>query len=542
MDLINKGVSLIRRSTLTRKHQRNLSQESNTSSPTSPSLCKTPSITSSITSDEGSCYSGNFTTPTDTPGRNSASGAHILNSMSFTPIISSPPQSPVNKMSYQDSIPIVENRQSKETTQKHLEMPPKTISAIPDYLSTSPVYTSPLSPLPHQEQHADGYFDLPPTSTTSASDNNTLSPSAAATKYPCQNSNSGSSPRSPMKYSPRPVHVSRISTHAVPRTKAAKDKQRRRQHRKLKLDDFVLKRTVGTGSFGRVHLAQSKVNGKHYAIKALDKYDVVRLKQVEHINNEPTILKDVTHPFLVTLWDAFQDDTHLFMVMDYVPGGELFSILRKHKKFTEQTARFYAAEVILALHYLHENNIVYRDLKPENILIDASGHVKLTDFGFAKRVQDMTWTVCGTPDYLAPEIILSKGYTKAVDWWGLGVLIFEMVVGRAPFVDKNPVNLYQKILECRVDWPEDISPELKDLLQNLLTSDLETRFASEEVMQHAWFEDMDFSQVLKRKVKPPYMPKVKDDGDTTCFAKYKEPTNLYGHIRGDPFRSKFPAF
>lgn len=210
-------------------------------------------------------------------------------------------------------------------------MPPKTISAIPDYLSTSPVYTSPLSPLPHQEQHADGYFDLPPTSTTSASDNNTLSPSAAATKYPCQNSNSGSSPRSPMKYSPRPVHVSRISTHAVPRTKAAKDKQRRRQHRKLKLDDFVLKRTVGTGSFGRVHLAQSKVNGKHYAIKALDKYDVVRLKQVEHINNEPTILKDVTHPFLVTLWDAFQDDTHLFMVMDYVPGGELFSILRKHK-------------------------------------------------------------------------------------------------------------------------------------------------------------------------------------------------------------------
>lgn len=190
-------------------------------------------------------------------------------------------------------------------------------SAIPDYLSSSPVNASPLSPLPRlvEQQPSDGYFSIPPTTDT---------PNSKLL---------GSVPRSPMKgvYSPRPVHVTRVSTNAVPRAKIAKDKQRRRQHRKLKLDDFVLKRTVGTGSFGRVHLAQSKVNGKHYAIKALDKYDVVRLKQVEHINNEPTILRDVSHPFLVTLWDAFQDDTHLFMVMDYVPGGELFSILRKQK-------------------------------------------------------------------------------------------------------------------------------------------------------------------------------------------------------------------
>lgn len=135
-------------------------------------------------------------------------------------------------------------------------------------------------------------------------------------------------------FSPRPKHVTRISTHAVPRARAPNNnKQRRQKHRKLRLDDFVLKRTVGTGSFGRVHLAQSKVNGKHYAIKALDKYDVVRLKQVEHINNEPTILREISHPFLVTLWDAFQDDSHLFMVMDYVPGGELFSILRKQKVY-----------------------------------------------------------------------------------------------------------------------------------------------------------------------------------------------------------------
>jgi protein kinase A len=389
------------------------------------------------------------------------------------------------------------------------------------------------------QQPTDGYFSIPATTTTSNESD--------CQQHPCPQSNSAIHPlpRSPIKthFSPRPVHVTRVSTHAVPRTKySAANKQRRRMHRKLQLDDFILKRTVGTGSFGRVHLAQSKVNGKHYAIKALDKYDVVRLKQVEHINNEPTILREVAHPFVVTLWDAFQDDTHLFMVMDYVPGGELFSILRKQKKFSEQAAKFYAAEVVLALAYLHEQDIVYRDLKPENILVDDRGHVKLTDFGFAKRIEDTTWTVCGTPDYLAPEIIISKGYTKAVDWWGLGVLIFEMVTGKAPFIDKNPVNLYQKILECRVEWPEEMSGDLKDLLQNLLTSDLEVRFTSKEIKKHAWFSDIDFDQVLKRKAKPPHVPKVKDDGDSTCFAKYKEPTHVYGNVRTDPFRSKFPAF
>ncbi|KAK4510110.1 uncharacterized protein ATC70_006281 [Mucor velutinosus] len=564
MDLINKGVQLIRRSTLTKKHQRSESQGSNkasASSPPSPTMSKTPSITSSITSDEGSCYSGGFNN-IQTPGRNSASNSpHMPASITITPMISSPPQSPVNnKNNFKDSIPIIpSNKNYQEESTVHLIPSTTTQSAVPEYLSTSPTRASPLSPLPQPGEAADGYFSIQPSTSsesTSMPDNNSLSPlgktstiTATSTDRmnPCSEAaNSVSNaPRSPMKshFSPRPKHVTRISTHAVPRARAPNNsKQRRQKHRKLRLDDFVLKRTVGTGSFGRVHLAQSKVNGKHYAIKALDKYDVVRLKQVEHINNEPTILREISHPFLVTLWDAFQDDSHLFMVMDYVPGGELFSILRKQKKFSEQTAKFYAAEVLLALAYLHENGIVYRDLKPENILIDARGHVKLTDFGFAKRVDDMTWTVCGTPDYLAPEIILSKGYTKAVDWWGLGVLIFEMVVGRAPFIDKNPVNLYQKILECRVDWPEDMSADLKDLLQNLLTADIEGRYTSQEIKEHAWFADLNFDQVLKRKVKPPYIPKVKDDGDTTCFAKYKEPVHLYGNIKGDPFRSKFPAF
>jgi protein kinase A len=205
----------------------------------------------------------------------------------------------------------------KIDTLMQIPMPTKKpINAIPDYLSSSPTRASPLSPLPRisdiQQQNED-YFSIQ---------------SPLNEKQSKSVSEPIKSPRSPTttKFSPRPVHVTRVSTHAVPR--AFKQK---RKHRKLQLDDFILKRTVGTGSFGRVHLAQSKVNGKHYAIKALDKYDVVRLKQVEHINNEPAILREIAHPFLVTLWDAFQDNTHLFMVMDYVPGGELFSILRKQK-------------------------------------------------------------------------------------------------------------------------------------------------------------------------------------------------------------------
>lgn len=209
--------------------------------------------------------------------------------------------------------------------------------------------------------------------------------------------------------------------------------QHARKTHRLSLDDFDIKQTVGTGSFARVHLAKSKVNGKYYAIKAISKRDLISRRQVEHVHNEREVLSTVSHPFLVKFWGTFQSERHVFFVMDYVPGGELFRFLRKQKKLTEEQAKFYAAEVTLAIEYLHSLDVAYRDLKPENILIDQRGHVKITDFGFAKRVPDVTWTVCGTPDYLAPEIIRSQGYTKAVDWWGLGVLIFEILAGYVIF-------------------------------------------------------------------------------------------------------------
>ncbi|CAO3613710.1 unnamed protein product [Cunninghamella blakesleeana] len=314
--------------------------------------------------------------------------------------------------------------------------------------------------------------------------------------------------------------------------------QQRQNRPKLKLTDFHMLRTLGTGSFGRVHLVQSCVNRRYYAIKVLKKTEVVRLKQVEHTNNEKHILESVAHPFLVNMWGTFQDTINLYMVLDYVCGGEMFSILRRSQRFPDHVAKFYAGEVVLAIEYLHSKDIIYRDLKPENILLDAQGHIKITDFGFAKHVPDVTWTLCGTPDYLAPEVIQSRGYGKAVDWWSLGILIFEMLAGHPPFFDDDHLKLYEKILAGRIKWPTYFDPNAKDLLKRLLTADLSKRFGnlkggSEDIKRHPWFDGVDFNRLLARQIRPPYVPTIRGDGDASHFDRYPETNEQYGVTTGD---------
>ncbi|ODM87193.1 Protein kinase DC2, partial [Orchesella cincta] len=209
------------------------------------------------------------------------------------------------------------------------------------------------------------------------------------------------------------------------------------------------------------------------------------------------------------------------MLFDYVCGGELFSYLRRAGKFSSATSSFYGAEIVCALEYLHGKSIVYRDLKPENLLLDREGHLKITDFGFAKMLKDRTWTLCGTPEYLAPEIIQSKGHNKAVDWWALGVLIYEMNCGYAPFYDDNNFSTYEKILAAKIEWPKYIDAVAKDMIKKLLVPDRFKRLGNmkngaEDVKRHRWFRDVDWDDV------PPIIPKVSFDGDTRNFDEYPE--------------------
>ncbi|KAA6411344.1 MAG: putative cAMP-dependent kinase [Lasallia pustulata] len=341
------------------------------------------------------------------------------------------------------------------------------------------------------------------------------------------------------------------SNGAEPRTNvpAAATQVIRETRGKYSLGDFAIQRTLGTGSFGRVHLVQSKHNQRFYAVKVLKKAQVVKMKQVEHTNDERRMLQRVKHPFLITLWGTFQDSKNLYMVMDFVEGGELFSLLRKSQRFPNPVAKFYAAEVTLALDYLHSMHIIYRDLKPENLLLDRHGHLKITDFGFAKEVPDITWTLCGTPDYLAPEVVASKGYNKSVDWWSLGILIFEMLCGFTPFWDGgSPMKIYENILKGRVKYPPYIHPDAQDLLQRLITPDLTKRLGnlhggSKDVMQHDWFAEVTWERLARKDIDAPYVPPVRGGvGDASQFDKYPEETEKYGQKGDDPHGHLFKEF
>lgn len=270
------------------------------------------------------------------------------------------------------------------------------------------------------------------------------------------------------------------------------------------LADFDIGVTLGTGSFGRVRFVTHKNTGSYWAIKMLKKAEVIRLQQVEHMISEKNILSSLDHPFIVRLSATFQDVKYLYMVLEYVVGGEFFTHLRKSGRFDQNASKFYASQIIKVFECMHKDDFIYRDLKPENLLLDKFGYLKITDFGFAKKVTFKTYTLCGTPEYIAPEVLLNKGHGKGVDWWTLGILLYEMMAGQPPFVDDDPMGIYQQILAGKITFPRFFDKNAKSLVKKLLVADLTKRYGclkggTDDVMSHKWFAGFDWENYWQNK-------------------------------------------
>jgi len=295
---------------------------------------------------------------------------------------------------------------------------------------------------------------------------------------------------------------------------------------KVNVDSFALISVIGKGSYAEVLLARKKDTGTIYALKILKKDKIEQRNQKTHVKVERNILIEIQHPFIIKMVYAFQTEKKLYFALEYCPGGELFNLLQKKRQFSEENARFYIVQILLALEHLHKYDIVYRDLKPENVLLDSEGYVRLTDFGLSKKGvkgNKEANSVCGTPEYLAPEILFRWGHGKAVDWWTLGAILFEMLTGLPPFYTPNREDLFQKIKYYTLKYPPYLSYNAKSLLEGLFKKEPDKRLGggfadAEEIKSHPWFENVNWEAYLNKELKAPYLPIIKNELDVSNFA------------------------
>ncbi|KAI8900259.1 kinase-like domain-containing protein [Globomyces pollinis-pini] len=293
--------------------------------------------------------------------------------------------------------------------------------------------------------------------------------------------------------------------------------------KKMVVEDFELLKVIGKGSFGKVMQVKKKDTGRVYAMKIIKKQHIVERDEVAHTLAERTVLTKLNHPFIVPLKYSFQSPEKLYLCLAFVNGGELFFHLQQEGRFSEDRAKFYIAELLCSLECLHSFGIIYRDLKPENILLDYTGHIALCDFGLCKlnmKEGNKTNTFCGTPEYLAPEVLIGKGYTKSVDWWTLGILLYEMIGGLPPFYDENVNIMYNKILNDKLTFHDFMSADVIDLLSKLLDRDGGVRLGAggaQEIKAHRFFGQVDWKKLISRQYTPPFRPNVASAMDTSNF-------------------------
>ncbi|EYU32562.1 hypothetical protein ABFS82_14G026400 [Erythranthe guttata] len=364
----------------------------------------------------------------------------------------------------------------------------------------------------------------------------------------------------------------------------------RLQRHKMGADDFEPLTMIGKGAFGEVRICKEKSTGHVYAMKKLKKSEMLRRGQVEHVKAERNLLAEVDSNCIVKLYCSFQDEEYLYLIMEYLPGGDMMTLLMRKDTLTEDEGRFYVGETVLAIESIHKHSYVHRDIKPDNLLLDRNGHMKLSDFGLCKpldcsniqendfsvgnnysgalqrdgrpavpkRTQQeqlqhwqrnrrmLAYSTVGTPDYIAPEVLLKKGYGMECDWWSLGAIMYEMLVGYPPFYSDDPMTTCRKIVNWRthLKFPEEakLSVEAKDLICKLLCN-VEQRLGTrgaDEIKAHPWFRGVDWNRLYQMKAA--FIPEVNDEMDTQNFEKFEEPdSQATSATKSGPWRKMIPS-
>lgn len=321
----------------------------------------------------------------------------------------------------------------------------------------------------------------------------------------------------------------------------------------ISINSFDILCTIGTGTFSRVRLVKLKdcPYSKPMALKVLKKNSILKMKHIKHLYDEKEVMELIDHSFITKLESTFQDDRYVYFLMEYACGGELSTRLKKLVTLPVSHAQFYVSELILALEYLHSKNIIYRDLKPENILIDRTGHIKLADFGFSKVLTDKyvlcrAYTMCGTNEYLAPEMIMNKGHGLEIDWWALGILIYEMITGYLPFTGSDPMIIYQKILMGKINYPSNMEHSVKSLISGLLEQNPSKRIGFKDgynnARNHEWLANIDFNGLITKETSSPWVPEIQGDFDTSNFESYPESVEICPLPKIVTIRDPFSGF
>ena len=314
----------------------------------------------------------------------------------------------------------------------------------------------------------------------------------------------------------------------------------------LTLNDYELGDTIKLFPNGKLKTARSRRTNELVVIKILNKSNIIKSNQIQHTINELNIIPYLSHPSIIKFLSYTQDDKYIYCAFEFLPGGDLFTLLKAVNKFSIEQSQFYLGQIIFALEYLHSQKIIYRNLKPENILIGENGYVKLSDFELSKKLEDRTYTLCGTPGYMAPEIILNKGYGLSVDWWALGILLYEMICGVDPFSDDSPMKIYENILEGKIKFTSDFDDVNKSLIKHLLDKDISRRYGNlkngvDDIKNHEFFKSLNWDKLLKQEIPAEFIPKVKVGNELKYYDFYPDSDEKVESIQpdDDPFLKAF---